>query len=67
MNPKSQNIINKSELFIKKIIQKVNINVHLDKFLSSISHEEYKINIHKNILIIGKTGVGKSTLVNSFL
>ena len=67
MNPKSQNIINKSELFTKKIIQKVNINVHLDKFLSSISYEEYNINIHKNILIIGKTGVGKSTLVNSFL
>ena len=66
-NQKSKNALFKVNLFIKKIFENININNNLDKFISTIDFKESSIDIHKNILIIGKTGIGKSTLVNSFL
>ena len=66
-NQKSKNVLFKANLFINKIFENININNNLDKFISTIDFKESSIDIHKNILIIGKTGIGKSTLVNSFL
>ena len=62
-----KNILKKSTLFISKIIQKININDNLDQFMSNLNFKENNIYLDKNILLIGKSGVGKSTLINSFL
>ena len=42
------------------------IKQYLDNFISGIDIKK-NINLHKNILVIGKSGVGKSTLINCFL
>ena len=66
-NQNSKNKLNESLSLIKTIISQVNIKKYLDEFISNIDIKEINMDSHKNILVIGKTGVGKSTLINSFL
>ena len=48
-----------------ELIQKF-FNEYLESFVFNWEIPEYKV-MHMNILIIGKQGVGKSTLINNFL
>ena len=67
-NTDSLEILKQINEIIKNIFHKLNFNKYLEDFISKIKFEsEEKSSIHKNILVIGKAGVGKSTLINSFL
>ena len=65
-NQNTKNILQKARFFVQKFIQQINIKQYLDNFISGIDIKK-NINLHKNILVLGKTGVGKSTLINCFL
>lgn len=65
-NQKTKNILKLVHYFVKKFAQKIDIKKYLDNFISGIDIKK-NINLHKNILVIGKSGVGKSTLINCFL
>ena len=71
-NQKTKEILkNKEELF-NKIFEKFNFKHYikifiLETFKNEIRKKNENNSNHKNILLIGKPGIGKSTLINSFL
>ena len=70
-NKKSLTIITQMKnVMLNDIISK--IHLHLKNYLTQFAikiNEKNKVRkrLHKNILLIGNAGVGKSTLINSFL
>ena len=71
-NQKTKEILkNKEELF-NTIFEKFNFKHYikifiLETFKNEIRKKNENNSNHKNILLIGKPGIGKSTLINSFL
>ena len=70
-NKKSLNIIKQmKKVMLNDIITKINLPLknHLIQFTKKIYEiKKERKRLHKNILLIGNAGVGKSTLINSFL
>ena len=62
-------ISNKKEQLFDEIFTKLDFQTYLKTFVLIIQeHLKVKIHsIHKNILLIGNSGIGKSTLINKFL
>ena len=62
-------ISNKKEQLFDEIFTKLDFQTYLKTFVLIIQgHLKVKIHsIHKNILLIGNSGIGKSTLLNKFL
>ena len=67
-NEKSKKLLQKKNEIIERIISKLNFEKYIEKFVSNVDlkTKENK-SIHKNVLLVGRSGVGKSTLINSFL
>ena len=67
-NEKTKKILNEKEQLLNQIFLKLDFKKYLKTFVSQ-KYEEIKKNTlsNKNILIIGNPGIGKSTLINSFL
>ena len=67
-NEKSKKLLQKKNEIIERIIAKLNFEKYIEKFVSNVDLETKESkSIHKNILLVGRSGVGKSTLINSFL
>lgn len=67
-NEETKEILKEKNKLIEKIIQKANLNNYIKDFVLKVNEKSKETSsIHKNILLIGKRGVGKSTLINSFL
>ena len=67
-NERSKNLLKRKNDIIERIIPKLNFEKYIEKFVSNVDlkTKENK-SIHKNVLLVGRSGVGKSTLINSFL
>lgn len=67
-NPNSVNIINQKVEIINEIAKKIQfekyLSNYLDRIFPQIKEEKSK---YINVLIIGESGIGKSTLINCFL
>ena len=67
-NEHAKKLLQKKNKIIERIITKLNFKKYIEKFVSNVDLEtKENKSIHKNVLIVGRSGVGKSTLINSFL
>ena len=67
-NEQTKKLFQKKNEIIERIITKLNFKKYIEKFVSNVDLEtKENKSIHKNVLIVGRSGVGKSTLINSFL
>ena len=67
-NEQSKKLLQTKNEIIERIITKLNFGKYIAKFVSNVDLETKESkSIHKNVLLVGRSGVGKSTLINSFL
>ena len=61
-------ILNQKNNLIDNIFTKLDFKNYLRNFVLNVNiFAEENASIHKNILVVGKSGVGKSALINAFL
>ena len=64
-NERSKNLLKRKNDIIERIIPRLIFEKYIEKFVSNVDlkTKENK-SIHKNALLVGRSGVGKSTLIN---